>query len=133
MNPCELIVSCGMPDARMVSLNQLVPRPVTLESVRKAVVRSFAEVFAVDLEPGSSGTNHGMKPHTESLSNEGGAGLTFARDLPSKGAVLQIDGMAGRACQCPNLPAAMCRVTPSSLGLSHNGDSELESEHGHSF
>ncbi len=27
MNPCELIVSCGMPDARMVSLNQLVPQP----------------------------------------------------------------------------------------------------------
>jgi lipoate-protein ligase B len=53
MNPCELIVSCGMPDSRMVSLNQLVPRPVTVDSVRKAVERSFADVFAVNLEPGS--------------------------------------------------------------------------------
>jgi lipoyl(octanoyl) transferase len=53
MNPCDLIVSCGMPDARMVSLNQLVPRPVAVESVRKAVARSFAKVFGVNLEPGS--------------------------------------------------------------------------------
>ncbi|MGO9570294.1 MAG: lipoyl(octanoyl) transferase LipB, partial [Desulfomonilaceae bacterium] len=53
MNPCELIVSCGMPDARMVSLNQLVPRPVTVASVRKAVSRSFADVFDVNLERGS--------------------------------------------------------------------------------
>jgi lipoyl(octanoyl) transferase len=52
MNPCELIVSCGMPDARMVSLNQLAPRPVTIESVRKAVARAFADVFGVNLEPG---------------------------------------------------------------------------------
>ncbi len=53
MNPSALIVSCGMPDARMVSLNQLVPRPVTVDSVRKAVARSFADVFAVNLEAGS--------------------------------------------------------------------------------
>lgn len=53
MNPCELIVSCGMPYARMVSLNQLVPRPVTVDSVRKAIARSFADVFTVNLEPGS--------------------------------------------------------------------------------
>ncbi len=53
MDPCELIVSCGMPDARMVSLSQLVPRPVTVDSVRKAVARSFAKVFGVTLEPGS--------------------------------------------------------------------------------
>jgi lipoate-protein ligase B len=53
MNPSALIVSCGMPDARMVSLNQLVPRPVTVDSVRKAVARSFADVFGVSLEPGS--------------------------------------------------------------------------------
>ncbi len=53
LDPCELIVSCGMPDARMVSLNQLVPRPVTVDSVRKAVARSFADVFGVKLEPGS--------------------------------------------------------------------------------
>jgi lipoyl(octanoyl) transferase len=53
LDPCELIVSCGMPDTRMVSLNQLVPRPVTVDSVRTAVARSFADVFAVYLEPGS--------------------------------------------------------------------------------
>jgi len=53
MDPCELIVSCGMPDARMVSLNQLVPRPVTTDSVRNAVARAFAEVFGVNLEQGS--------------------------------------------------------------------------------
>ena len=53
LDPCELIVSCGMPDARMVSLNQLVPRPVTVSSVRKAVASSFANVFGVNLEPGS--------------------------------------------------------------------------------
>ncbi len=52
-----------------------------------------------------------MKPHTESLSNEGGAGLTFTGDLPSEGSVLQIDGSAGRARQCQNLPAAMGRPT----------------------
>jgi lipoate-protein ligase B len=53
MDPCELIISCGMPDARMVSLNQLVQRPVTVESVRKAVANSFAKVFGVDLQRGS--------------------------------------------------------------------------------
>jgi lipoyl(octanoyl) transferase len=53
MDPCELIVSCGMPDARMVSINQIVPRPVTVEAVRKAVATSFADVFRVALEQGS--------------------------------------------------------------------------------
>jgi lipoate-protein ligase B len=53
LNPCELIVSCGMPDARMVSLNQLVPDPVTVDSVKKAVAVSFADVFGVTLERGS--------------------------------------------------------------------------------
>jgi lipoate-protein ligase B len=53
MNPCELIVSCGMPDARMMSLNQLVPRPVTEESVRKAIASSFGDEFGVNLVPGS--------------------------------------------------------------------------------
>jgi lipoate-protein ligase B len=53
LDPCEMIVSCGMPDARMVSLNQLVPRPLTVEAVRKAVASSFADVFGVKLEQGS--------------------------------------------------------------------------------
>lgn len=53
IDPCELIVSCGIPDARMVSLNQIVPRPVSVEAARKAVARSFAKAFGVTLEPGS--------------------------------------------------------------------------------
>ncbi len=74
-----------------------------------------------------------MKPHTESMSNEGGASLTFTRDLPSEGSVLQLDGRAGRACQSSNPPAAMCRPTPRSSGLNRHGDTALESEHGHSI
>jgi hypothetical protein len=74
-----------------------------------------------------------MKPHTETLSNEGGASLTFTRNLPSEESVLQIDGRAGRACQSSNPPPAMCRATPRSSGLTHDGDTALESEHGHSF
>ncbi len=53
MNPSELIVSCGMPDARMVSLNQLARCPVSVESVRKAVASCFADVFGVHFERGS--------------------------------------------------------------------------------
>jgi lipoate-protein ligase B len=53
MDPCELIISCGMPDARMVSINQIVPRPATVKAVRKAVTSSFAEVFSVNLKSGS--------------------------------------------------------------------------------
>ena len=53
IDPCELIVSCGMPDARMVSLNKLVRHPVTLASVRNAVASSFAHSFGVSLEQGS--------------------------------------------------------------------------------
>ena len=53
LDPCEFIVSCGMPDARIVSLNQLGQRQATVDFVRKAVARSFAKVFGVNLEPGS--------------------------------------------------------------------------------
>ncbi len=53
MNPSKLIVSCGMPDARMASLNQFSRCPVTVESVRKAVASCFADVFDVYLEQGS--------------------------------------------------------------------------------
>ena len=53
MDPCELIVSCGMRDARMVSLSRLVLQPVAMDAVRKAVARSFADVFGVNLVRGS--------------------------------------------------------------------------------
>ncbi len=51
LDPGELIVSCGMPDARMVDLKQVTRIPVSVESVRGAVARSFQEVFGVVLEP----------------------------------------------------------------------------------
>jgi lipoate-protein ligase B len=53
LDPCELIVSCGMPEARMVSINELVPQPVAVKAVQKAVARSFADMFGVNLELGS--------------------------------------------------------------------------------
>lgn len=53
MDPCELIVSCGMRDTRMVSLSRLVLQPVAMDAVRKAVARSFADVFGVNLVRGS--------------------------------------------------------------------------------
>lgn len=52
-DPCELIISCGMPDIRMVSLNQLVDPPVDLSAFRKAMTSAFSEVFSVRLEPSS--------------------------------------------------------------------------------
>ncbi len=50
-NPSEFMVSCGMPDARMISLNELVAEPVSMEAARTALVKSFAEAFRVNLEP----------------------------------------------------------------------------------
>ncbi len=50
-NPSEFMVSCGMPDVRMISLNELVEGPVSMEAARTALVKSFAKVFRVNLEP----------------------------------------------------------------------------------
>ena len=50
-NPSEFMVSCGMPDARMISLKELVAKPVSMEAARTALVKSFAEEFRVNLEP----------------------------------------------------------------------------------
>ncbi|MBI5249124.1 MAG: lipoyl(octanoyl) transferase LipB [Desulfomonile tiedjei] len=52
-NPSEFIVSCGMPEARMVSLNDLVPRRIAREDAKAAIAKSFADEFRVELEPGS--------------------------------------------------------------------------------
>ena len=53
MDPQELIISCDMPDARMVSLNQLLETPVNLEWVKEAIAREFSVVFDVWLERSS--------------------------------------------------------------------------------
>lgn len=53
VDPCELIVSCGMPDIRMVSLNQLADSPVGVEEFRETVAEAFGEVFGVSLERSS--------------------------------------------------------------------------------
>jgi len=50
IDPTLLIVCCGTPGIRMVSLNQLLPVPVPPETVREVVACSFAEVFKVSLE-----------------------------------------------------------------------------------
>jgi lipoate-protein ligase B len=52
-DPCEFIISCGMPDVRMVSLNQLVNPPVDADEFRDAMVASFSSVFAVSLQRSS--------------------------------------------------------------------------------
>lgn len=49
IDPCELIVSCGMPDTRMVSIADLVG-PVEERTVRDVLAQSFAEVFQVRME-----------------------------------------------------------------------------------
>jgi lipoate-protein ligase B len=52
-DPCELIILCGMPDVRMVSINQLIDPPVDFSEFRTAMVSAFSDVFSVILEPGS--------------------------------------------------------------------------------
>jgi len=49
IDPSDLVVSCGMPQARMVSLADLIG-PVEEQSVRDMLVRSFASVFNVRME-----------------------------------------------------------------------------------
>jgi lipoyl(octanoyl) transferase len=53
VNPCELIVSCGMPDIRMVNLNQLAASPVGVEEFRETVAEAFGEVFGVTFDRSS--------------------------------------------------------------------------------
>jgi len=48
-DPSDLVVSCGMPETRMVSIADLAG-PVEEQSVREVLVRSFAEVFDVRIE-----------------------------------------------------------------------------------
>ncbi len=50
VDPTDFTVLCGMPEARMVSLRELIGFPVSVESVNEVVARSFEEVFGVTLE-----------------------------------------------------------------------------------
>jgi len=53
VDPCEWIISCGMPDVRMVSVNQLVEPPVAADEFRGAMVAAFSSVFEVSIERSS--------------------------------------------------------------------------------
>jgi lipoyl(octanoyl) transferase len=53
VDPTDFTVLCGMPEARMVSLNELVGFPVSVESLKEIVARSFEEVFGATLERGT--------------------------------------------------------------------------------
>lgn len=54
MDPSALVICCGAPDARMVSVNQILARPVEMARVRELAVESFAQVFSVSLTPVSA-------------------------------------------------------------------------------
>lgn len=49
-DPSEFIISCGMPETRMISINELADRKISMEWARAAIARSFASEFRVDLE-----------------------------------------------------------------------------------
>lgn len=51
LDPGELIILCGMPQARMVSLSSFLKRHVDSAQVRRTIARSFSDVFEVSLEP----------------------------------------------------------------------------------
>jgi lipoate-protein ligase B len=53
LDPAELVVVCGSPKARMVSLSQLLDRPPGMSQVKEAIAESFGDVFEVTLKPSS--------------------------------------------------------------------------------
>jgi lipoate-protein ligase B len=53
LDPAELIVVCGSPAARMVSLSQLVDRPPEMGQVKETISQSFEAIFGVTLTPTS--------------------------------------------------------------------------------
>jgi lipoate-protein ligase B len=53
VDPCDFIISCGMPDVRMVSLNQLVDPPVGGHEFQDAMATSFSSVLGVTLRRSS--------------------------------------------------------------------------------
>ena len=53
-NPSRFVISCGMPETRHVSMNELSAAPVTMGAVKPHLLRCFREVFGVTLEPSSA-------------------------------------------------------------------------------
>jgi lipoate-protein ligase B len=45
------MISCGMIDARMISMRDLIDGAIDMKAVRKAVAKAFAELFHQDLVP----------------------------------------------------------------------------------
>jgi lipoate-protein ligase B len=46
-DPSQFMVSCGIPEARMISLGEIVQSPVSMTEVRNSVIESFSDVFEV--------------------------------------------------------------------------------------
>lgn len=53
VDPGEWIISCGEPEIVLVSIGDLLERPVSMEGAKKAVAESFSEVFDVQWEANS--------------------------------------------------------------------------------
>lgn len=49
MDPCGLLVSCGMPETRIVSLNDILEKPVSMKEAKEAIIGSLGEVFKATL------------------------------------------------------------------------------------
>ena len=49
IDPCQWVISCGMPDVRMVNLSQYLDVPVGMQQVRDAVAGSFSRIFNTPL------------------------------------------------------------------------------------
>lgn len=52
-DPADLIIVCGMPDARMVNLSQFLDHPLDVKDVKQVLADSFGTVFGVDLQRSS--------------------------------------------------------------------------------
>ena len=61
-DPDELIVSCGAPGIRLVSLQDFTRFPVSMDAVRLAVRSCFSQVFGVTLEDCSEREATGLVP-----------------------------------------------------------------------
>ncbi len=51
VDPADLIVVCGMPEVRMVSLSECLDRHPDVGQVKRVLFESFSDVFGVVLEP----------------------------------------------------------------------------------
>jgi lipoate-protein ligase B len=53
LDPCQWVISCGMPDVHMVSVAQYLDHPVSMKQVREAVAASISQVFNMPLRQAS--------------------------------------------------------------------------------